>query len=132
MTFVRQDCVSWQCARHGLQEGLTKTLNCPSCPHTIHLVHNLLGGWPAPPTSNDCMLCLTYRQRHPKMPSQRTPCPLTKNRRPKCDDVWNKHQTGPDWIDPRGVESGTALGDPASIESCGVVDNRSFLFIMNR
>ena len=43
LTFVGQDGVSWQCARHGRQNALMKALNCPSRPHTICLARNFFG-----------------------------------------------------------------------------------------
>jgi hypothetical protein len=43
LTFVGQDGVNWQYARHGLQNALMKARNCPCRPHAICLARNLFG-----------------------------------------------------------------------------------------
>jgi hypothetical protein len=42
LTFVEQDAVGWQHARHGRQNELIKALHCSSCPYTIFLISLLL------------------------------------------------------------------------------------------
>ena len=42
LTFVGQDAVGWQRARHGRQNALIEALHCSRCPYIIFLGSNIL------------------------------------------------------------------------------------------
>ena len=101
LTFIGQEGVGRQCARHGGQNALMKALDHPSGPHTICVSSDVplkMSVAPKIAVTTDSVLV------------EQDPSRETRRR-------LEERKTVPDELDSKDAKGGAALGDPTSMRS---------------